>query len=164
MQPSLVAVHILVPLCAVVCCTVRADRSVSPIPPDFEATFYGGSVAPWGESTYVRVDASGACACVVRDRAAAPMAPARIDTSFSVHPDAVESLWTAVQTSRFFELPTDWRDDRIRDGTRQSIEIVANGRSHVVGALNVHVEAFEPLLNVVDPLLPDGCSIPRIAP
>ena len=140
---------------ALVGCRAREDAIPPRVPADLKIEAITGSLVPGEEDRMVEIGSNGS-ARFVRSSPSQPGSAPVAEERFTVSPDQLAQLWTAVQASDFFMLPAQHGRDDVSDGGFATLAVTADGRTHSVELRNTSVPAVENLIRVINDVTPPG--------
>lgn len=114
----------------------------------FSLKLYAGSNAPWGESQFVSIDTKGNCFYSLSE----VNKGVKDSSSFKITSAQMTQLNDVITKIKFFKLNKTY-NEKSRDGTRLSVEVISGGKNQTVHWVNFHNSESDQLLSKLNTIL-----------
>lgn len=128
----------------ILCSNVSQSKAQS----TFLLKLYAGSNAPWGESQYLSIDTKGNCFYSMSELNKG----LKDSSNFKITSAQMSQLNEVITKIKFFKLNKTY-NEKSRDGTRLSVEIISGGKDQTVHWINFHNNESDLLLNKLNAIL-----------
>ncbi len=137
--------------------SVLSAKEKMQIPDDFEVLLQSFPRKAWRPAFAVKIQSNGHCKYF-----ATPQGQGTdfvLINEFDLDAKAMEKIYETVKKEKFFELKKEYKDPNVKDGDLAVMQIIANGKRHVVKTVNIKVDAFDNIVREINTYLPKEARI-----
>lgn len=139
-------------------CQQPKNRHAKGVPADFRLEALAGGLHPWEENQFVAITADGK-GHFARTIPGKTGAPPEQEQDFAVSAPQLETLWSLIDSSGFFNLEAEYKDDAVTGGWFASLTVTAAGKTHRVTVQNVAQPHIIAILREINKLTPDNMDL-----
>lgn len=138
-------------------CQASSNTALMRYPRDLVIEASTGSLLPGRDNYALTITADGK-GRFIRYRPD-DLGPPFEETTFAVHPDSMEVLWSAINDQDFFALEERYVSEDVQDGSFAVLTITAEGRTRRVEVRNASVPPFDRLIEIINRSSPPGADL-----
>ena len=139
--------------------SLATSKDIQMAPKDFQVTLVSAGLGiNRTERDSVTISADGQCRFWSGSNVAGDDSTKR-EKDFKIKKSAVSRIYQAIESHRFSELDSEYRDSGIRDGDMAELTVRMNGTSKTVRAFNASVDDLNAIARAINDEIPDEFKI-----